>query len=80
MAVIELQSLRLLALFLTLYHIHYAVSVVQQMCDYLKINCLSLGKRDSEPLRERLIRDNSNGNSSSDLPAATNAGASIANN
>lgn len=45
MAAIELLSLRLLAFCLTIGHIYYAVSVVQQMCDHFKINCLSLTKR-----------------------------------
>lgn len=45
MAANELLTLRILALVLTLGHIHYAVSVVQQLCDHFKINCLSLTKR-----------------------------------
>lgn len=48
MAAIELLSLRLLALVLTIGHVHYAVSVVQQMCDHFKINCLSLARRPTE--------------------------------
>lgn len=38
MAAVELQSLRLLALVLTIGHIHYAVSVVQQLCEHFRIN------------------------------------------
>lgn len=45
MAAVEQQSLRIMALAFTLGHIHYAVSVVQQLCDHFKINCLSLTKR-----------------------------------
>lgn len=57
MGAMELQLLRLLALVLTIGHIHYAVSVVQQMCDHFKINCLSLAKRESESSKERLLRN-----------------------
>lgn len=45
MAMVELLTLRLLALLFTFGHIHYAVCVVHQMCDHFKINCLSLTKR-----------------------------------
>lgn len=59
MASIELLALRLLALILTIGHIHYAVSVVQQMCDHFKINCLSLTKCEAESSRQHLLRDSS---------------------
>lgn len=57
MARMELVALRLLALTLTIAHVHYAVSVVQQMCDHFKINCLSLGKREIECSKEHLLRE-----------------------
>lgn len=57
MTSIELLSLRLLALFLTIGHVHYAICVVQQMCDHFKINCLSLTKRDTEASRQHLLRE-----------------------
>lgn len=43
----EIQILRLLALVLTLAHIHYAVCVVQQMSSHFKINCFSTSKRET---------------------------------
>lgn len=60
-ASVELLLLRLLALALTLAHIHYAVCVIQQMCDHFNINCLSLKRRESETSRQHLLAsDNPN--------------------
>ena len=53
----ELLALRLLAFVITVAHVHYAVCVVQQMCDHLKINALSLKKRETESFKEHLLRD-----------------------
>lgn len=58
---IELISIRVLALIITLCHIHYAVCVVQQMCDHFKINCLTLKKRtDLEISRKHLLSESQN--------------------
>jgi len=54
---VELILLRLLALTLTLAHLHYAICVVQQMCDHFNINCLSLKKREYETSRQHLLAD-----------------------
>ena len=53
----ELVALRVLALVLTIAHVHYAVCVVQQMCDHFKINALSLTKRETDSLRQHLLRN-----------------------
>ena len=57
---LELMILRLLALALTIAHIHYAICVIQQMCDHLNINCLSLKKRGSETSRQHLLSNSNN--------------------
>lgn len=60
MGSIELVSIRILALIMTISHIHYAVCVVQQMCDHFRINCLSLKKREVEISREHLLSESQN--------------------
>lgn len=69
----EVVALRLLALILTVAHVHYAVCVVQQMCDHLKINALTLAKREPESSRQHLLRD-SNTNTSSQLGLLSSQG------
>lgn len=54
----ELQTLRVLALVLTVAHIHYAVCVVQQMCSHFRINCLSTAKRQTESTKYHLLQNN----------------------
>jgi ethanolaminephosphotransferase len=56
----ELLALRFLALILTLAHLHYAVSVVQQMCDHFKIEALSLTRNENDSSRQRLLVDGMN--------------------
>lgn len=56
-ATTELVALKLLALVLTIAHVHYAVCVVQQMCDHFKINALSLTKRETESSRQHLLKN-----------------------
>lgn len=51
----ELLLLRVLALALTLAHLHYAINVIHQMCEYLNLRCLSLRKRSTEISREHLL-------------------------
>jgi len=41
----ELYSLRLLAIAVTVAHVHYGTCVVRQMCDHFKIYCFSIKKR-----------------------------------
>lgn len=75
MTSMELLTLRLLALLLTVGHVHYAVSVVQQMCDHFKINCLSLVKRETESSRQHLLSDST---SSLNKTPLTNANSIVA--
>lgn len=51
----ELNLLRLNALLLTVFHIHYGVSLVRQMCHHLRIYCFSLEKPEyKSPEQENL--------------------------
>jgi len=43
----ELYSLRAVAAFVTLAHIHYGCCVVRQMCDHFDINCFTIKKRNN---------------------------------
>lgn len=44
----ELLLLRLITLATTLFHIHYAICVVRQMCEHFGIYCFTLGKRQTK--------------------------------
>lgn len=62
MASTEILALRFLALALTIAHVHYAVCVVQQMCDHFKIEALSLTRKEDDSSRQRLLAESMNTN------------------
>lgn len=55
LALYELQILRLLAVLITLGHMHYGINVIQQMCNHFGIRCLSTKRREINGAKYNLL-------------------------